>query len=178
MQTHLAPPIDTAMQYPTCEGCDRLMRPYGTRKEDHPGTVNQGTRKFCASCRQAQREGRASATRQNITTGTPCLGCRHPLRPKGTKLSAHPGTVAHQAGGCCAPCYKDTAAGIGHQKFTERAAANRAAARMADPPANLSGKDLTNRNNLDRYFAGRRGRQIPPEGIPLDVWRRRAMVTS
>lgn len=46
------------MTYKVCPQCDRNIRPRGTSKQDHPGTIIDGSRGVCGSCYQRQyRQG-------------------------------------------------------------------------------------------------------------------------
>lgn len=43
---------------PTCEGCERKMRPFKARKEDWPDTMSRHTKTLCGSCNQRKERGR------------------------------------------------------------------------------------------------------------------------
>ncbi|MDF2991872.1 MAG: hypothetical protein K0S37_2386 [Microbacterium sp.] len=47
-----------------CEQCEQRLRPYGTRKADHPGTVARGGAAICMTC--MQRRGRAYKKRAEV----------------------------------------------------------------------------------------------------------------
>lgn len=40
-----------------CAGCDRVMRPAGTRLAEWPGTIAYHSRGMCYPCRRAQKRG-------------------------------------------------------------------------------------------------------------------------
>lgn len=78
-----------------CVTCGVPVRPYGTTKEDYPGTVRHGRRGQCANCRT--RELQAERMK-------PCALCDVQMRPKGSLLSDWPGTNSHAARGVCTVC--------------------------------------------------------------------------
>lgn len=170
-----------------CNGCKRPLRPAGTSIGKYPDTVPHQGRGLCSGCYANNKIGRPPvnsnrpAPRPRFQTGTPCLGCRTPLRPRGTPRKAHPDTIAHHAAGLCHACYRVAAEGQ-LPAFTrkEQAEARRreTVARLAPAPQGLTGQDLTNRQGLDNLIERRRRRGIPAVGLDLKTWIKRNGVSA
>lgn len=54
---HVCTECKPKQEYPSCanDDCLNLMRPYQSRKEDHPNTVAKGGWGLCTSCYQRKR---------------------------------------------------------------------------------------------------------------------------
>lgn len=59
-----------------CSECERVMRPFGAHKEDHPGTVARATNEVCQTC-YARRGGRP----KDLPSDEPCVPVRSLFRP-------------------------------------------------------------------------------------------------
>lgn len=79
-----------------CVTCAVKLRPYGTTRDDYPGTVRHAGKGQCPTCRTQQLQ----AERMK-----PCALCDVQMRPKGTLESEWPGTNAHASRGVCLLCY-------------------------------------------------------------------------
>lgn len=86
---------------------------------------------------------------QEIAPCAPCSSCPALMRPHGTRLSDYPGTVTRSNVTECMGCYRRR----------DRAEARAAAAALA------AEREIRLHNDLAGYFAGRRRRGIPMEGL-------------
>lgn len=166
-----------------CKDCNRPMRPNGKHNTTttHPGTVKHSALGYCEACRSRQlRANKPRTTPKNlhIKTGTPCKGCKRPLRSRNTKKADAPHTQVHRASGYCDTCHRNLAVPPHKDpdKLAKKAAAstthlNRYRKTQALPPRpkGLTLDELRLRTSIEVLIAERRRRGIPPEGlIPAD----------
>lgn len=95
-----------------CAGCDRVMRPAHTLKEDWPGTIAHYGRGMCAPCARAKKLGREVGPPKQKRPAV-CTECDRPMRQRNTSRVTGPRTVQHGSGGLCASCYAAARAGRG-----------------------------------------------------------------
>lgn len=60
-----------------CQGCERLMRDHGAKREDFPDTVSRATSDTCTSC-YARRGGKST---EAVAVDLPCVLVKTLLRP-------------------------------------------------------------------------------------------------
>lgn len=144
---------------PKCRHCNRPLRPYKTPATDYPGTVFKANATECGSCRNARSRGTGPVARFKLLPGTPCLGCRKPLRTRRSTLPSHPGTRAHRAGGYCTTCWREATTTNPEPRITA----------IAPAPQDLDPHHAHIRRGVDKLIAARRARGIPPQGIPAEM---------